>query len=145
MKKHSRGYRWGGLFGGAVYEAKPGLILLGLKHGMKGLENEVRKYIHRNFRIFKNTLLTFDLRRLNIGSMVDMMDLHENEVVIIDTTANIVSVISLVNGLEVRDENDNVLTFLTWGETFTLGYNRGKFKLRANSGGRIYIVRQFIL
>lgn len=63
-KKLSRGFIKGGLFGGAVSEAKPGLIILGVKRGgVKGVEEVIKKYIRMNFVIFRNALNPKRLKR----------------------------------------------------------------------------------
>ncbi|MEM4863429.1 MAG: hypothetical protein QW706_09680 [Candidatus Nezhaarchaeales archaeon] len=80
--------------------------------------------------------------------MVDFIDLSPNESAVIDTTANIVSLISNVSKLEVYKEGEgDPMVILAWGEIYSLGVSQGRFIVRntSSTNGRIYIVRQYIL
>lgn len=80
--------------------------------------------------------------------MVDYIELSVNESAVIDTTANIVSVINLCNELEVRKEGETEnIVVLGLGEIYSLGVGQGRFIVKNTSltSGRVYIVRQYIL
>ncbi|MEM1673081.1 MAG: hypothetical protein QXT86_13610 [Archaeoglobaceae archaeon] len=80
--------------------------------------------------------------------MIDMIEMSPGESAIIDTTANIVSIINLTTRLDVYKEGEgNVLIKLGWGEIFSLGVSQGRFIIINNGDitSRVYIVRQFIL
>lgn len=80
--------------------------------------------------------------------MVDFIHLDPNESAVVDTTANIVSLINVTNNLEVYKEGEqDVLVTLGWGEIFSLGVGQGRFIIKNTSSvhGRVYIVRQYIL
>lgn len=80
--------------------------------------------------------------------MVDYVELSQNESVVVDTTANIVSLINITDSLEVYKEGEQEpLVVLGWGEIFSLGVGQGRFIVRNTSltPSRVYIVRQYIL
>lgn len=80
--------------------------------------------------------------------MVDYIELSSDESAVIDTTANIVSVINLTDNLEVYKEGEqNAFVVLGWGEIYSLGVGQGRFIVKNASltSARVYIVRQYIL
>lgn len=80
--------------------------------------------------------------------MVDRIALSPNERAIIDTTANIVTIINIGGALKVfKEGEDNEIVTLEWGEMFSLGVSQGRFIIVNTSSGlnTIFIVRQFIL
>jgi hypothetical protein len=80
--------------------------------------------------------------------MVDRLALNPNEIVMLDTTNNTVSIVLVSSGnVEIRDPNNNIFAYLqAQYEIFTLAIGTGIYTAKniGTSACNILIIREFI-
>jgi len=79
--------------------------------------------------------------------MVDKLFLTAGESVVIDTTNNILEIVSAGDNIGIYDANNNKLATLAWGESYVIPANTGKYTIK-NDGtvnANVYVFRMFYI